>query len=172
MWILSNLRVCNCEFRQKWDFQNENFVKNEAFWVFTFWSSSHCRFTNFFLCSIFHMLFLLFFRERLRELTQKILRKRRVENFSQSEASQTNLTLSGQKVTNLKKFLNDLKIANLSLEKTARCLTKPKPRLRRLRRQHSRLQWKFPRRKIPRQICQWWPRLTISCEMGAFSRTE
>ena len=36
MWILSKMRLWNCEFCQKWDFEIVNFVKNEIFkmWIF------------------------------------------------------------------------------------------------------------------------------------------
>ena len=34
MWILSKIRLWNCEFCQKWDFENVNFVKSDKMWNF------------------------------------------------------------------------------------------------------------------------------------------
>ena len=37
MWILWKMRFWKCEFIQKWDFQNVNFVKNEIFKMWILW---------------------------------------------------------------------------------------------------------------------------------------
>ena len=37
MWILWNMRFWKCEFYDKWDFENMNFVKSEILKMWTYW---------------------------------------------------------------------------------------------------------------------------------------
>ena len=37
MWILWKMRLCKCEFCEKWDFANVNFVKNETLKMWILW---------------------------------------------------------------------------------------------------------------------------------------
>ena len=48
MWILSKMRLCNCEFCEKWDSANVNFVKNVTLklWILSkmwLWNCGFCQ---------------------------------------------------------------------------------------------------------------------------------
>ena len=52
MWILWTMRHWNCEFCEKWDFENVNFVKNEILklwilWKMRFWNCEFCEIWDF-----------------------------------------------------------------------------------------------------------------------------